>query len=189
MGWSRNRSLYWTRHERCGRLCRSAGVGRNGEAHDSLGSYERLVAMRNGSSKLTILILFAGMSLSPCLAGEASMGVLLLQTSDANGVQSYYRATPAQLDSSPQWNPEKEPLPLSIAHAVAKARQALDPPSEGATYLLNSIDLMAVQGHGDTRWYYAISFYARMRWPTPESMASEHVVILLDGTVIEPTQE
>jgi hypothetical protein len=153
---------------------------------DPFGGLKRDPAMR--IAILVILVTFGLAISSPALAGAGDEAVLLLESSNHEGVPSYFRAPPETVDASPQWNPEKDVPPLTVVQAISIARKTLAATSGDATYQLQSINLMLVQRPNGDRWYYCVSLFASPRRESLDRVRSNDVVILLDGTVVQPSE-
>jgi hypothetical protein len=133
-------------------------------------------------------LLIAASILIAVQAGVAEVGPsppveVLVSMQDAD-TELVYEIPQDVLNSSPAWNPEQELPPLSIAPAVAAARDHLGMPPEGTKYLLTSIQLSAVHGRSRATWYYLISFYPQTEWSALTH--SKEVLVLLNGKVQPP---
>lgn len=105
-----------------------------------------------------------------------------------SGETSYeYRVSRRRLELTKPWSPDTQPS-LSVAAAVAVAKKAarLRKPAD---FVLTAVQLRpyGLDNSGDWRWFYDVEFFnapdAFDKGPPPE----RHVVILMDGSIVEPT--
>ncbi len=141
-----------------------------------------------------------------------SISVLSVATLLHSDPSSPLDKQPAQIDwqvpvakwlKTPRWQPEKEPVPLDAeGAAVAAKRWIAAQPWADQFESFDEIELVCWQGEPekpgpvDGLWYYNVTFNLkeiRKDAPSPgpmlvitEDARLRNVVLLLDGTVIEP---
>ena len=100
-----------------------------------------------------------------------------------------YRVSSRVLNGTKMWSPESDEPPLSIAAATSIARKR--------AHLAHADDFVIIQvgfhavasdDHGGTRWYCDVEYYNRQDAFNPTPPIAKNVVILMDGTVIEPVK-
>lgn len=98
-----------------------------------------------------------------------------------------YRVSRRRLALTKPWSPDVQP-PLSVPAAVAVARKAAHLP-EPIDFVLTAVQLRpyGLDNSGDWRWFYDVEYFnAREAFDKGPPMR-QHVVILMDGSVVEPT--
>ena len=105
-----------------------------------------------------------------------------------SGETSYeYRVSRRRLALTKPWSPDTQP-PLSVPAAVAVAKKAARLP-EPADFVLTAVQLRpyGLDNSGDWRWFYDVEFFNARDAFDKQPPKRQHIVILMDGTVVEPT--
>lgn len=118
----------------------------------------------------------------PDASSEAPVEVLYAQRE--GGEELVYAIPQSILDAAPRWDPEKGPPPLAIRDAVQIARKHLRASGSAADHVLSAVGLQSVHGEDEAVWYYMVEFYSKV---DPAPFYPDHVLVLLDGTVLPPT--
>jgi TonB family protein len=113
--------------------------------------------------------------------------VAIMRRASADGATTIWDVTRERFDRQPSWRPDAgTPPPLSLADALQTANDWVQK-REGRTNstLMQSASLLRLNG---LQWYYRVDYALQT---TTAANASERVtvVVLLDGTVVEPRTE
>jgi hypothetical protein len=135
-----------------------------------------------------------GTLLAVCLPVTLSAGeppgkgreIMLFGAGQEDGSMTEYVVSKRTAEDSPAWNPETEDPPLSIARAVALAKEHFlfaHPKFDGAK--LSDVSLRPIGDYeARDRWFYSITFHpiidgqSMHGWNAP-------VVLLMDGTLAQ----
>ena len=135
--------------------------------------------------RTTISIFFFLLCINVCRADDVVLDTYSAQNDSGKAVY-YYCVTQARRDSQPAWEPGKQPIPLSIDKAiqVAQAWIKKQPWSEN----VQDINQITLEHASDPSgcWFYSIDFDCN---DTQTSLHPNWVMVLLDGSVVEPTQK
>jgi hypothetical protein len=138
--------------------------------------------MKNFSA--SILILATTAIASPSDKQE----FVIREAADSLGQISTFYVTTDMVAKTPSWSPaNKTPAPLSLAEAYHKAQSWMETKVPGGKdYELESCSLQQIINfETPRRWYYTFSFVGK---PAPLSTIGPEclVLVLMDGTIIEP---
>ena len=123
---------------------------------------------------------------------QAQSEVFLVQVEDVRGARAWYRTGSDRLARTPEWRPESEDPPLAVP---AAARIGLEAGkrrlASGHDMVIESILLQKKEfsraGEGRlVRWYYQVTL-SRIIDRHAFHPSSTTIVVLLDGSVVEPT--
>jgi TonB family protein len=127
------------------------------------------------------------MTFSMAPSSGPPQNVAIMRRASADGVTTIWDVTRERFDRQPSWRPDAgTPPPFSLADALQASNewvQKLDARSNPA--LMQSVSLLRLNG---LQWYYRVDYAPQTATP---ANASERVtvVVLLDGTVVEPRTE
>ena len=124
-------------------------------------------------------------SMSP--SSGPPQNVAILRRASADGVTTIWDVARERFDRQPTWRPDAgTPPPLSVADALQAANDWIQKrESRTSSTLMQSASLQRLSG---LQWYYRVEYAQQTATP---SSASDRVtvVVLLDGTVVEPRTE
>lgn len=121
-------------------------------------------------------------------AGVEQEKVIFSVTTDEDGTRSEISARPDQVAASPTWDGEGEP-PLAISAAVKAASDWMKDAHPGFTeFTIQRLELARVYAPGASgRWTYQLTLDASGMLGGVVVKHQFQAVVLLDGTVIQPT--
>jgi hypothetical protein len=143
----------------------------------------------------TILLIIAAGLASAALAQE-KFEVVLADMTDAKGNRVQFRTDTEALARTPEWNPGSQDPPLTVAAATRIAVEAGKRRLPKADDIaINSITLRKSESYGRSagglarlvRWYYEFTVSPIIDGETFHGSSATTLVILLDGSVIEPS--
>jgi hypothetical protein len=108
----------------------------------------------------------------------------IYRTSDNSGRERVYRVAESKLLETKKWSPESEPPPLSVPAAVAVALKRLNSKKPTGLRVIG-IELNASGGQ-EWRWFYRVELYDVSKANGPQPPETLEVVVLMDGSVVEP---
>ena len=140
------------------------------------------------------LLIIALLTIAAGMRAQDGVEVVLADVTDENGKRVLFRTDTKTLAATADWAPGSQDPPLTVTAASKIARESGKrrfPNSDDIE--LSSITLRSMGCYGPSagsfgqlvRWYYVVDVV-----PVPmnsSSAAESTVVILLDGTVVEPT--
>jgi len=133
------------------------------------------------------ILITVEMTFSMAPASGPPQNVTILRRTNADGVSLSWEVTRDRFDRQPTWSPDSgTPLPLSLSDALHAANEWLQKNGERTnTGLMQSASLLRFGGR---YWYYRVE-YATV--PVTAANASDRitVVVLVDGSVVEPRIE
>ena len=114
----------------------------------------------------------------------ASDRIKLMENTDASGKTTYFMVDEGVLKKCPGWDLRIAP-PLSAAEAIAKAKKWLKQEDADVTAVhLNKVGGPPVL---EDKWVYSLSLQGRVNgFPADKFF---FVVILMDGTVVQPSEK
>jgi hypothetical protein len=132
----------------------------------------------------TLLFTIVSLVASTALAQEKS--VSLFKTTDANGDRWEHRIAPETLARTPDWTLglQDPPITVTVASHIAMAAGKRRLPRTDLA--VNGVNLLQRGFSGRIRWYYAFQLYA-VGGELPLGQSSFWIIVLLDGTVVEPS--
>jgi hypothetical protein len=145
---------------------------------------------------LTLITLFLALTLFRSSA-ETTVDVQLLTCEDSQDGTMVFNISESKAAQQPIWKPDS-PLqpPLSIAKACALAKASLRARKlDVGQWQISACTLHRLPaGRFPDRWYYAIDFYRDKSdgRVIPDARAkdwSQTTVVLMDGSIVEPTVE
>lgn len=115
------------------------------------------------------------------------LGLSLLEHTDIDGVKYVYQVEEEIVEATPAWDGKSNELPLSFGKAVTIATNWVTPKVKNNAVLeVQRLSLSRIHARGiKDKWYYHIDIDAKYK-DTRFSKMSYMVVILLDGTIVEP---
>jgi hypothetical protein len=128
--------------------------------------------------------------------GQDKYVVVLMDVPDADGKRVQFRTDTAAIAKTPDWSPGLQEPPLTITAATRIAREAGQRRLPKADNIeIDSVALRKIESYGQngsgmkrlTRWYYAFTISPVMNRNASHGTSETVVVILLDGSVIEPS--
>jgi len=137
---------------------------------------------------ITFLAVFVVSSLVLAQEPSSEKTVILSSTTNPDGTYSDFRVTPARLRQTPKWTGVGEP-PLSISDASLAATAFV---KKKHSELLKHLDLHSISlNHAShrsirNRWFYCFTFDIRESAGDPLRQGAIYVVLLFDGSIVEP---
>ena len=130
-----------------------------------------------------------------CVSAQESYGVMLNDVTDAKGNRIQFHTDTDRLVRTPDWSPGTQDPPLTVTAvtriAIEAGKRRLPKADDIA---IQFITLRKADAYGGsppnkfTRWYYQVSVSPIVGGETYFKRSSMiDIVILLDGTVVEPT--
>ncbi len=117
---------------------------------------------------------------------QAAADVVIRTTRDVtSGARLEYRVLATRLQHTKNWSPERQSPPLPIPAAVGIAKKHSKPRHVQDLQVL-SIELALVDAGGTHRWYYLIRLYDLTHAQGDTLPAVTSVLVLMDGSVVEP---
>jgi hypothetical protein len=141
---------------------------------------------------LTALLLVAAASVS----AQDKFPVVLMEVGDASGARIQFGTDTDALARTPEWKPGTQEPPIAVTAAtriaIEAAKRRLPKASDIA---VDSITLRKSESYGQNgtgsgklvRWYYVFSISPIVGRDAVQSTPGTTIVILLDGSVIEPS--
>jgi TonB family protein len=130
------------------------------------------------------ILITVEMTFSMAPASGPPQNVTILRRTNADGVSVSWEVTRDRFDRQPTWSPDSgTPPPLSLSDALHTANEWLQKNGERTnTGLMQSASLLRFGGR---YWYYRVE-YATV--PVTAANAADRitVVVLIDGSVVEP---
>jgi hypothetical protein len=135
---------------------------------------------------ITIALLLVGTAVA-----TAPSNISLLITV-VQGEQIEYLTGIETLKRTPDWTPGKQEPPLAVSDACRIAIEAGKrrfPKADNISIQSITLSSTAYNGPDDiVRWHYEVSILPVVRGKTDFTASGKFVVILMDGSVIEPTR-
>jgi hypothetical protein len=147
-------------------------------------------ALKKNSEKLKSEMAPAS-SLSSQPPSRGSAPVQIMEIADPSGQHHVYSISESSLVGLPEWRPEKDPPPLSIAKAATFAREwARKEHPKFDDLQLRNIQLQEIQCSSPVRnrWFYMLSFDPVVEGRTSWSR-DVTVVVLMDGAIVTPVEK
>jgi hypothetical protein len=127
-------------------------------------------------------------ALAASLAHAKDRGDVLLFAANIHGKRIDYSVSEDRAKKLPPWNPRKPSIPLPVHKAVEKAEAWLkikNPKTD--SFEPRRIDLGSVAyGQHLGLWYYMVHFDT-VEGGKPQQESGTHAVVLMDGSIVEPT--
>lgn len=139
------------------------------------------------ASRVFVSLMFVAFSVIGVRPAEPQEMKELYMTTDDTGHERVYRVAERKLMATKKWSPESEPPPLSVQAAVAVALKRLSPKKTNGLRVIG-IELVPSGDHADheLRWFYRVQLYDEAKANGARPPASLEVVVLMDGSVVEP---
>ena len=118
---------------------------------------------------------------------EPQSQVVLSEYSSESGAKRVYQVPEERLRATPAWAPERKkspPLSLNDAVRLAKKHVKATKPDD---MVMVSIEIMSVNVGDGMRWYYTLSMYDQAQTLRNEPPDIVEVVLLMDGSIVDPT--
>ena len=109
----------------------------------------------------------------------------LYTSRDETGRGKAYRVPENKLLATKKWSPESEAPPFSVPAAVTVALNRLNPKQPSSLRVIK-VELIASGGQ-EWRWFYRIESYDSVKANGPQAPEILEVIVLMDGTVVEPS--
>jgi hypothetical protein len=109
----------------------------------------------------------------------------IYQTTDSAGRVSVYRVQESKLLATRKWSPEAEEPPLSVSSAVKLAMKRLRAKRTGPFQVI--VVELSASGGREWRWFYRVNVYDLATAKGPQGPETVDVVVLMDGSVVEPS--
>jgi TonB family protein len=167
------------------RVARPLHPSLDAEAVKAMAQWRFRPGMKDGKPARVQITVEMTFSMAP--SSGPPQNVVILSRTSADGVRTVWDVARERFDRQPSWRSDAgTPPPLSVADALQAANDWVQK-REPRTYptLMQSASLQRLSG---LQWYYRVEY--ALQSATPAS-ASERVtvVVLLDGTVVEPRTE
>jgi hypothetical protein len=122
---------------------------------------------------------------------RGSAPIQIMEVGDPSGPRDVYAISESTLVGIPEWQPEKDPPPLSIAKAVSLAREwAKKEHAKFDDLQLRNIQVQEIQCSSPVRnrWFYMLGLDPVVEGRTSWS-GGVTVIVLMDGSIVTPVQK
>jgi len=167
------------------RVARPLHPSLDAEAVKAMAQWRFRPGMKDGKPARVQITVEMTFSMAP--SSGPPQNVAILRRASADGVRTVWEVTRERFDRQPSWRSDGgTPPPLSVADALQAANDWVQQHDARTTpTLMQSASLSRLTG---LQWYYRVEYAVQSATP---SSASDRVtvVVLLDGTVVEPRTE
>ena len=129
----------------------------------------------------------AGLAVEQRPGSTAEEQTVLYTSRRPSGATLEYRVPEKRLLLTKMWTPEREPPPLTIAAAVAVAKKRSKPTHPDDLQVI-SINMGCAAAGEAYRWDHTVGLYDRSQAYGDTPPGTVDVVVLMDGSVVEPVQ-
>ncbi len=139
---------------------------------------------------MTLRLAVFGLMVGFAAVANAGGRVRITEHIDADNKSTYWFITQEALTNIPEWKVDG-PLPLPVEKAVAKAMEWIKKRNAKFTeWAVASISLGKIWDSDlKNRWYYSVSVNGTVDVDGIKANSYLSVIILMDGTIVEPTDK
>lgn len=139
---------------------------------------------------MRLCLTFFSLALGCAMVVKADARVMITEHRDVNGKSTYWHITQERLAQTPEWKPDVS-LPLPVEKAAGKATEWLKKRTTKFTeWDIVSISLGKIwDSEIKNKWYYSVSVNGTVQVDGIKANSFFSVIVLMDGTVVEPTSE